>query len=156
MQWYLWKLNLYSATSSLMWPYFFPLLKSQIRQVLLYSSEIYRYLIQNKFVTLQRWRHLFPTQLGTDQWLEATCMKTLTVIYLFCPSNMAIQKFDPNASTWSSLHRPAGAINRLGQLSLYKLPGLVLCRKSSVIKRDVTSITQTGGDDKQAGPAVLV
>ena len=38
IQWYLCKLNLYSATTCLMWPFFFPPLKSHIRQVWLYLS----------------------------------------------------------------------------------------------------------------------
>ena len=37
--------------------------------------------------------------------------------YLFWPWKRAIQKLDPNASTCSSLVMPAGAMNRLGQLS---------------------------------------
>ena len=48
--------------------------------------------------------------------------------HLFFPSKSAIQKFEPKASTWSSLARPAGAIKRLGQLSWYNEPAGVLCR----------------------------
>ena len=51
-------------------------------------------------------------------------------MYRFLPWNKAIQKLEPNASTWSSLVIPAGATNKLGQLSLYRLPSFVRCRKS--------------------------
>ena len=47
------------------------------------------------------------------------------LLYFLAPSKIAIQKLEPNASTWSSLRRPEGATKRLGQLSRYSVPTAV-------------------------------
>lgn len=56
------------------------------------------------------------------------CLSNTSPSHLFLPSKSAIQKLEPNVSTCSSLTAPGGAMNRLGQLSLYRLPSGVRWR----------------------------